>query len=93
MPPSTRDHGVNGLLFDYNLFASTYRPDQGASTENINSYGTSGLNMGAWRLRSDYQISQNRNEKTPKRHGAFRVPIFFALSLLWAPNSHWEKLI
>ena len=49
MPPSTWDHGVNGLLFDYNLFASTYRPDQGASTENINSYGTSGLNMGAWR--------------------------------------------
>ncbi|MEG2040328.1 MAG: FimD/PapC N-terminal domain-containing protein, partial [Hafnia sp.] len=24
MPPSTWDHGVNGLLFDYNLFASTY---------------------------------------------------------------------
>lgn len=36
------DHGVNGLLFDYNLFASTYRPNAGGSTENLNSYGTAG---------------------------------------------------
>ncbi|HCR3765176.1 TPA: fimbrial biogenesis outer membrane usher protein, partial [Citrobacter freundii] len=85
MPPSTWDHGVNGLLFDYNLFASTYRPDQGASTENINSYGTSGLNMGAWRLRSDYQISQNRNEKnTQTTRSISRTYLFRPLPSLGA---------
>lgn len=85
MPSSTWDHGVNGLLFDYNLFASTYRPDQGASTENINSYGTSGLNMGAWRLRSDYQISQNRNEKnTQTTRSISRTYLFRPLPSLGA---------
>lgn len=85
MPPSTWDHGVNGLLFDYNLFASTYRPDQGASTENINSYGTSGLNMGAWRLRSDYQVSQNRNdENTQTTRSISRTYLFRPLPSLGA---------
>ncbi|MEG2433033.1 MAG: fimbria/pilus outer membrane usher protein, partial [Acinetobacter sp.] len=85
MPPSTWDHGVNGLLFDYNLFASTYRPDQGASTENINSYGAAGLNMGAWRLRSDYQVSQNRNdENTQTTRSISRTYLFRPLPSLGA---------
>lgn len=62
MPPSTWNNGISGLLFDYNLFASHYSPAQGSSSENYNSYGTAGLNIGPWRFRSDYQISQNRND-------------------------------
>lgn len=85
MPPSTWDHGVNGLLFDYNLFASTYRPDRGKSTENINSYGAAGLNMGAWRLRSDYQVSQNRNdENTQTTRSISRTYLFRPLPSLGA---------
>jgi len=64
MPPSTWNEGVAGVMLDYNLFASTYRPEQGENTENINSYGTAGLNMGTWRLRSDYQINQNRSDSS-----------------------------
>lgn len=79
------DHGVNGLLFDYNLFASTYRPDRGKSTENINSYGAAGLNMGAWRLRSDYQVSQNRNdENTQTTRSISRTYLFRPLPSLGA---------
>ncbi|GHD96054.1 membrane protein [Pseudocitrobacter faecalis] len=61
MPPATWDNGVAGLLLDYNLFASTYRPNHGEHSENYNSYGTAGANLGAWRLRSDYQISQTQS--------------------------------
>lgn len=64
MPPSTWDEGVAGLMLDYNLFASTYRPNHGEHSENYNSYGTAGANLGAWRLRSDYQISQTQNSSS-----------------------------
>ncbi len=85
MPPSSWDHGVNGVLFDYNLFASTYRPNQGQSTENVNSYGTAGLNIGAWRLRSDYQVSQNRNdENTQTTRSISRTYLFRPLPSLGA---------
>lgn len=85
MPPSTWDHGVNGLLFDYNLFASTYRPNAGGSTENLNSYGTAGLNMGAWRLRSDYQVSQNRSDEiTETTRSISRTYLFRPLPSLGA---------
>jgi outer membrane usher protein FimD/PapC len=58
MPPSTWDNGVPGVLLDYNLFASHYQPNNGSSTDNANTYGTAGANMGAWRLRGDYQYTQ-----------------------------------
>ncbi|POP49074.1 hypothetical protein CHU32_10880 [Superficieibacter electus] len=61
-PPSTWSEGIPGFLLDYNLFASTYRPDQGDSSQNINTYGTAGLNAGPWRLRSDYQYSQTQTD-------------------------------
>lgn len=62
MPPSAWDNGVAGLLLDYNLFASAYRPNHGERSENYSAYGTAGMNMGAWRLRSDYQINQSRSD-------------------------------
>lgn len=58
-PPSTWNAGVPGVLLDYNLFASTYRPQEGSNNTNLNAYGTAGLNAGAWRLRSDYQLNQS----------------------------------
>ncbi|MGK3632152.1 fimbria/pilus outer membrane usher protein [Enterobacter cloacae] len=58
-PPEFWDEGIAGVLFDYNLYASQYTPEEGDATQNISSYGTLGLNLGAWRLRSDYQYNQN----------------------------------
>lgn len=58
-PPSTWNAGVHSVLLDYNLFASTYGPQEGSNNTNLNAYGTAGLNAGAWRLRSDYQLNQS----------------------------------
>lgn len=41
------------------MYASQYAPHHGDSTQNVSSYGTLGFNLGAWRLRSDYQYNQN----------------------------------
>ncbi|HDS9358207.1 TPA: fimbrial biogenesis outer membrane usher protein [Enterobacter chengduensis] len=80
MPPSTWDNGVPGVLLDYNLFASRYQPDEGSDTNNFNTYGTAGANLGAWRLRSDYQYSQTRTDEDADHSGRFsRVYLFRAL--------------
>lgn len=56
LPPSRWDHGIPGLLLDYNLNASVIRPQGGGSRQrNISVNGTAGVNAGAWRLRADYQ--------------------------------------
>ncbi|WP_423286409.1 FimD/PapC N-terminal domain-containing protein, partial [Escherichia coli] len=58
-PPEFWDTGIAGFILDYNVYASQYAPHHGDSTQNVSSYGTLGFNLGAWRLRSDYQYNQN----------------------------------
>lgn len=58
-PPEYWDEGVNGALLDYNIYASQYSPHDGDNTQSFSAYGTAGVNVGAWRLRSDYQYNQN----------------------------------
>ncbi|ALR78102.1 fimbria/pilus outer membrane usher protein [[Enterobacter] lignolyticus] len=85
MPPATWDDGVAGFILDYNLFASTYRPQEGSHSDNLNAYGTTGLNAGAWRLRSDYQLSQTRSDdSTETAHAISRTYLFRPLSSLGA---------
>lgn len=61
-PPEFWDVGVTGFIMDYNLYASQYVPSHGDSNQNVNTYGTLGFNLGAWRLRSDYQYDQSFTE-------------------------------
>lgn len=85
MPPSTWNDGVAGFLLDYNLFASSWRPEDGHHSENLNAYGTGGVNLGAWRLRSDYQLSQTRNgDSSENSHTISRSYLFRPLSSLGA---------
>lgn len=62
-PPEYWDDGIAGLMLDYNLYSSQYTPNQGDSNQSFNSYGTLGFNLGAWRLRSDYQYDQSFVER------------------------------
>jgi len=62
-PPEYWDDGIAGLMLDYNLYASQYTPSHGDSNQSVNSYGTLGFNLGAWRLRSDYQYDQSFTER------------------------------
>ncbi|HGK4671862.1 TPA: fimbria/pilus outer membrane usher protein [Kluyvera georgiana] len=85
MPPATWNDGVAGFLLDYNLFASRYRPHDGGHSENLNAYGTSGINAGAWRLRSDYQLSQTRSDDSSESaHTISRTYLFRPLTALGA---------
>ncbi|EBA6833345.1 fimbrial biogenesis outer membrane usher protein [Salmonella enterica] len=58
IPPARWSEGVNSLVLDYNLMASRYMPHQGNASDSYSFYGTAGVNIGAWRLRSDYQYSR-----------------------------------
>lgn len=59
LPPSRWDNGIPGLLFDYNINGMVNKPHQGNQSQSFSYNGTTGANLGAWRLRADYQGSLN----------------------------------
>lgn len=57
-PPSRWDEGIPGLLLDYNVNArSQQQLKQGTRGYNLSGNGTAGANLGAWRLRADWQAN------------------------------------
>ncbi|CAI1194449.1 outer membrane usher protein [Serratia liquefaciens] len=54
-PPSRWDEGIPGLLLDYNINAQTQQQRDGYRDYNVSGNGTAGANIGAWRLRADWQ--------------------------------------
>jgi len=55
-PPSRWDEGIPGLLFDYNVNGQTQRQQRnGGQSNSLSGNGTTGANLGAWRLRADWQ--------------------------------------
>lgn len=59
-PPARWDEGIAGLLFDYNVNAQSQQQLQyGTRGYNLSGNGTAGANLGAWRLRVDWQANLN----------------------------------
>lgn len=57
-PPSRWDDGVSGGMFDYNVTSRVNKDLVNDNSDtNISGYGVIGLNLGAWRFRSDWQAS------------------------------------
>ncbi|AGE15921.1 outer membrane usher protein [Serratia marcescens] len=57
-PPSRWDEGIPGLLFDYNVNArSQHQQRDGSRSYSLSGNGTAGANLGAWRLRADWQAN------------------------------------
>jgi len=55
-PPSRWDNGIPGLLFDYSLNSQVNRNQrQGEQSYSLSGNGTTGANLGSWRLRADWQ--------------------------------------
>lgn len=56
-PPSRWDEGISGVLLDYNLIAQSQKQHKsgGSSSHNLNGNGTTGVNLGTWRFRADWQ--------------------------------------
>ncbi|KFX00498.1 fimbrial assembly protein [Pectobacterium betavasculorum] len=64
-PPSRWDHGIAGLLFDYNLNAQSTFPSKGKNTQTLSGNGSSGFNVEAWRFRADWQGSYDHTTGEP----------------------------
>lgn len=57
-PPARWDEGIPGILFDYNLNGRAQRQQQNSNERyNFSGNGTTGANLGAWRLRADWQAN------------------------------------
>ena len=66
-PPSRWDNGIPGLLLDYNLNAQTQKNlKAGGDSYSLSGNGTAGGNLGAWRLRADWQASVNHQTGSGK---------------------------
>nr|WP_315290283.1 outer membrane usher protein [Serratia proteamaculans] len=64
-PPSRWDEGIPGLLFDYNVNARSQHQQRGGSRGyNLSGNGTTGANLGAWRLRADWQANLDHQTGT-----------------------------
>jgi len=63
IPRERWSDGVDGAMLDYHVIANTNRQfnsSNGASqTNSLQTYGTVGANVGAWRFRGDYQAQTN----------------------------------
>ncbi|MGL5385885.1 MAG: outer membrane usher protein [Enterobacterales bacterium] len=58
-PPSRWDNGIPGLLLDYNMNFQTSRQQNQGQNYSLSGNGTTGANLGAWRLRADWQLQVN----------------------------------
>ncbi|MBT2372351.1 outer membrane usher protein [Pseudomonas fluorescens] len=54
-PPSRWEDGLPGLMFDYNFYGQTQRQAVGGDSHSLSGNGIVGANLGAWRLRADWQ--------------------------------------
>lgn len=62
VPPSRWENGINGAITDYSLSSLWYNND-GVKKHSLSSYGQSGINIGAWRFRTNYQYSNSKSNQ------------------------------
>ncbi|EIY5515286.1 fimbria/pilus outer membrane usher protein [Salmonella enterica] len=89
LPPSRWDNGIPGLLFDYNINGTVNKPHQGKQSQSVGYNGTTGVNMGAWRLRANYQGNLNHTtgagQKTNRQFSWSRFYLYRAVPR-WQAN-------
>lgn len=62
-PPSRWDEGIPGVIFDYNVNSQWRHPEHNEGDEyDVSGNGTVGANIGAWRLRADWQASYSHDD-------------------------------
>ncbi|NDO83187.1 PapC/FimD family outer membrane usher protein [Citrobacter sp. NCU1] len=93
-PPSRWDNGIAGMLFDYNMNATSNRQETGDRSNNLSGNGTAGMNFGPWRLRADWQsqYEQQKGQSTQQRWDwsrfyAYRAIISLKAQLMLGENS------
>lgn len=86
IPPAAWSEGLDGALLDYRVIANR-RETSGAAaagdSTTLQSYGTAGVNVDAWRLRADYQAQQTSgNEGGQVNAKAFQLNRLYAYRAL-----------
>lgn len=71
-PPSRWDEGIPGVLLDYNLNGQVNRQQSRSTDSTLSGNGTAGGNLGAWRLRADWQ-AQASNSTASNRQSERRL--------------------
>lgn len=61
-PPARWETGINGVILDYRIDGQ-YRHEQsdGSTTLDLTGSGVSGVNLGPWRLRADWQVDYSHS--------------------------------
>ncbi|MGJ3356038.1 outer membrane usher protein, partial [Providencia sp. Je.9.19] len=63
-PPSRWDEGISGVMFDYNVNGQARNQlKNGVRGYNLSGNGTTGINLGAWRFRADWQANLNHSNQ------------------------------
>lgn len=87
-PPSRWDNGVTGLLFDYNINAMNTHLSGSEKQQSVSGNGTTGVNLGPWRLRADWQANYDRTSgqtsSTQKNWDWSRYYVYRAITSLRA---------
>ncbi|TFZ52395.1 outer membrane usher protein [Serratia proteamaculans] len=87
-PPSRWDEGIPGVLLDYNLNGQVNRQQSSGTDSTLSGNGTAGGNLGAWRLRADWQAqassSTANNRQSERRLDWSRYYAYRALPALRA---------
>jgi outer membrane usher protein PapC len=84
VPPSRWDDGISGILLDYNLNTLASKAQHASSINSTSLNGTAGANLGAWRLRGDYQGNYSNGGQSQQNFDWSRVYLFRAIRPLAA---------
>ncbi|PWW11036.1 fimbria/pilus outer membrane usher protein [Pantoea sp. AG702] len=75
-PPSVWDDGVSGIMMDYNINTNVDNPVNENTSRSLSGYGTNGLNLGSWRIRTEWQ--GNYYDSSKYRSSEFSWNRFYA---------------
>lgn len=67
--PEVWDDGISGVILDYNIDDYILKQKDMSYYSNISYYGTTGINIDAWRLRGDYYGSFEPVSTVPHDYG------------------------
>lgn len=85
-PPSRWDDGIAGAFIDYNMSSRLIRNESNdkSTKTGTNINGVMGINMGAWRLRADWQASGGNLNRSDKSWRWDQIYLFRAIRSLGA---------
>jgi len=84
-PPALWSEGINGVILDYNIAANSIFDHRsgGNNSTFASANGATGVNIGAWRLRADWQASyqhiENQNSQNQQNFNWNRFYAYRAL--------------